>query len=58
MDSDEVSWEDPIDQFKNALMNFEYNLKAAKMRKRDLVKMTTYIVGEVDAHRRREILEL
>jgi enamine deaminase RidA (YjgF/YER057c/UK114 family) len=58
MDADGVLPEDPIGQFKIALSNIEHNLKAARMRKRDLVKLTTYLVGEVDARRRRELLDL
>ena len=45
--------EDAIAQLKLALENVERNLAAAGMGWGDLVKLTLYFVGEVDADRRR-----
>lgn len=47
---------DPIDQLDIAWDDLENNLRAAGMATRDLVKVTLYLVGEVDAGRRREVL--
>lgn len=48
--------EDPVDQLDVALENVERNLVAAGMETTDLVKLTLYLVGEIDAARRREVL--
>jgi enamine deaminase RidA (YjgF/YER057c/UK114 family) len=45
---------DPIDQLEAAWDNLENNLRAASMTTGDLVKVTLYVVGEVDTDRRRE----
>jgi enamine deaminase RidA (YjgF/YER057c/UK114 family) len=47
---------DPLDQFEVAWDNIERNLQAAGMVTSDLVKVTFYLVGEIDATRRREAL--
>ena len=47
---------DPIKQFKLALINIDGNLQAANMQKSDLVKLTMYLVGQVDPGLRREVL--
>lgn len=47
---------DPIEQVEAALENVLRNLKAAQMGVQDLVKMTYYLVGEMDAPRRREVI--
>lgn len=47
---------DPIDQLDTAWDNLENNLRAADMETGDLVKVTVYLVGQVDADRRREVL--
>lgn len=47
---------DPLDQLEVALDNIERNLQAAGMDISDLVKVTLYLVGDVDATRRREVL--
>jgi len=47
--------EDPIDQVELALENVRRNLDAAGMAVSDLVKVTWYLVGEIDARRRREV---
>jgi 2-iminobutanoate/2-iminopropanoate deaminase len=48
---------DPVDQLDVALQNVLNNLAAADFEVSDLVKITTYVVGEIDAARRREVLE-
>ena len=47
--------EDPIEQISVALENLRCNLEAAGMSVTDLVKWNWYLVGEVDAQRRREV---
>jgi 2-iminobutanoate/2-iminopropanoate deaminase len=47
---------DPIEQIKQALENIQLNLKAADMGIQDLVKLTIYLVGEIDAAQRRQVL--
>ena len=47
---------DPLDQLDVAWDNLESNLRAAGMETSDLVKVTLYLVGSVDAARRREVL--
>jgi len=48
--------EDPIEQLKIALENLEHNLQAASMDFSDVVKLTYYLVGEMDTQKRREII--
>ena len=48
--------EDPIDQAKVALENVKHNLEAAGLGVKDVVKLTWYVVGAIDAQRRREVL--
>jgi 2-iminobutanoate/2-iminopropanoate deaminase len=47
--------EDPIEQITLALENVRLKLEAAEMRVADLVKLTWYLVGEIDTGRRRAI---
>jgi enamine deaminase RidA (YjgF/YER057c/UK114 family) len=47
---------DPLDQLEVALENVLRNLQAAGMDVPDVLKLTLYFVGEVDAARRREML--
>jgi 2-iminobutanoate/2-iminopropanoate deaminase len=49
--------DDPVDQLDVALDNVERNLAAAGMTVADLVKLTFYVVGEMDPARRREVFE-
>lgn len=44
---------DPVEQFEVALENVLANLEAAGFEPKDLVKMTTYAVGPIDAAGRR-----
>jgi 2-iminobutanoate/2-iminopropanoate deaminase len=48
--------DDPVDQLEVALENLYRNLRAANMGLHDIVKITFYLVGEVDAARRREVM--
>ncbi len=47
--------EDPIEQLDLALENIIRNLKAANMGIQDLIKITFYLVGDMDAARRRQV---
>jgi len=47
--------EDPIAQVEAALENLRRNLAAANMTVSDVVKLTIYLVGEVDAAARRAV---
>jgi len=47
---------DPTEQFKLALTNISHNLRAANMQIGDLVKLTMYLVGDIDSELRREVL--
>jgi 2-iminobutanoate/2-iminopropanoate deaminase len=47
--------EDPIEQFRVALDNISRNLDAANMGVRDIVKLTFYLVGDMDAGKRRDV---
>ncbi|MGZ3357491.1 MAG: RidA family protein [Isosphaeraceae bacterium] len=47
--------EDPIEQVTLALENVRLNLEAAGMGVADLVKLTWYLVGEIDTPRRRAV---
>ena len=48
---------DPVEQIEVALDNIRRNLEAAGMAVGDLVKLTFYLVGEIDAERRKRPLE-
>ena len=48
--------DDPVEQMEVALENVYRNLQAANMDVTDLVKLTIYIAGEMDAKRRRELM--
>jgi 2-iminobutanoate/2-iminopropanoate deaminase len=47
---------DPLDQLEVAWDNVERNLEAAGMDASDLIKVTIYLVGDIDASARREVL--
>lgn len=47
---------DPLEQIEQALKNIRLNLEAAHMGIPDLVKLTIYLVGEIDTARRRQVL--
>ena len=48
--------EDPFEQIDLAFENVLSNLRAADMDVRDLIKITYYLVGEIDTARRREVV--
>jgi enamine deaminase RidA (YjgF/YER057c/UK114 family) len=47
--------EDPLEQIDLALENIFRNLHAANMEVKDIIKLTYYLVGEVDTTKRREL---
>jgi enamine deaminase RidA (YjgF/YER057c/UK114 family) len=47
---------DPSEQARQCLANIRSNLEAAGMEVRDIVKLNWYVVGQIDAQRRREIV--
>ena len=47
---------DPAEQLEMALENIQRNLEAAGMAVNDIVKLTIYLVENMDADKRREIL--
>jgi len=48
--------EDPFQQIEIAFDNILRNLRAADMDVNDLIKITYYLVGEIDTAKRREII--
>jgi enamine deaminase RidA (YjgF/YER057c/UK114 family) len=48
--------EDPLEQIDLALENIFRNLQAANMGVKDLVKLTYYLVGDIDTAKRRELV--
>jgi enamine deaminase RidA (YjgF/YER057c/UK114 family) len=48
--------EDPLEQIDVAFENIFRNLRAAGMDVNDLIKLTYYLVGEIDTSRRREVV--
>ena len=48
--------EDPLEQIDVAFENIFRNLRAAGMEVRDLIKITYYLVGEIDTAKRREVV--
>ena len=49
--------EDPIEQLEVALENVRQNLFDGYMQVEDVVKLTIYLVGDVDPERRRAVLD-
>ena len=49
--------DDPVAQLEVALRNVLENLAAADYATTDLVKIVTYVVGDMDGARRREVLD-
>ena len=56
MREDGSSPEDPLEQIGVALENIFRNLQAANMEVKDIVKLTYYLVGEIDTAKRRELV--
>lgn len=48
--------EDPLEQIDVALDNIFRNLQAANMEVKDILKLTYYLVGEIDTTKRRELV--
>ena len=48
--------EDPIEQMDVAFENIIGNLQAAEMGVKDIIKLTYYLVGEIDTAKRRELV--
>jgi 2-iminobutanoate/2-iminopropanoate deaminase len=48
--------ENPLEQIEVAFDNIFRNLRAAGMDVRDLIKLTYYLVGEIDTVKRRELV--
>ena len=48
--------DDPFEQIDLAFENILRNLRAAGMDVKDLIKITYYLVGEIDTAKRREII--
>lgn len=48
--------EDPFEQIDLAFENVFHNLRAAKMDVKDIIKLTYYLVGEIDTAKRREVV--
>jgi 2-iminobutanoate/2-iminopropanoate deaminase len=48
--------EDPLEQLDLALENIFLNLRAADMELTDIVKLTFYLVGEIDTAQRRALV--
>jgi enamine deaminase RidA (YjgF/YER057c/UK114 family) len=48
--------DDPIEQMEVAFENIFSNLQAANMSANDIIKLTYYLVGEIDTAKRRELV--
>jgi len=48
--------DDPLEQMDIAFENIFRNLRAANMDVKDIIKLTYYLVGEVDMAKRRELV--
>jgi 2-iminobutanoate/2-iminopropanoate deaminase len=48
--------EDPFEQIDLAFENIFRNLRAANMEIKDIIKLTYYLVGEIDTAKRREVV--
>jgi enamine deaminase RidA (YjgF/YER057c/UK114 family) len=48
--------EDPLEQIDIAFENVIHNLHAANMDVKDLIKITYYLVGDIDTAKRRELM--
>jgi enamine deaminase RidA (YjgF/YER057c/UK114 family) len=48
--------DDPLEQLDVAFENIFRNLQAAKMSVKDIIKLTYFLVGEIDTAKRRELV--
>lgn len=53
---DSTTPEDPLEQMDIAFENIFRNLRAANMDVKDIIKITYYLVGEIDTAKRRELV--
>jgi 2-iminobutanoate/2-iminopropanoate deaminase len=49
--------EEPLEQIQVALENILQNLFAANMETKDIIKLTYFLVGEVDVEKRRKLVQ-
>ena len=56
MEEDGTIPDDPFEQIGLAFENIFRNLRAANMDVKDIIKITYYFVGEIDAVKRREVI--
>ena len=56
MRRDGIIPDDPFEQIDLAFENIFRNLRAANMDVKDIIKLTYYLVGEIDTAKRREIV--
>ena len=56
MQEDGTIPEDPFEQIDLAFENIFRNLRAANMDGKDIIKLTYYLVGEIDPAKRREVV--
>lgn len=56
MKADGTIPEDPFEQIDIAFENIVRNLQAANMGVEDIIKLTYYLVGEIDTAKRRELV--
>ena len=56
MQEDGTIPENPLEQIDIAMENIFRNLRAANMDVKDIIKLTYYLVGEIDTTRRRELV--
>ncbi|MGE7911320.1 RidA family protein [Lysinibacillus xylanilyticus] len=56
MEEDGTIPEDPLAQMKLALENIRKNLESANMEIQDLTKITLYLVGDINADQRKQII--
>lgn len=57
MRQDETVPDDPLEQMDVAFENILRNLQTANMAVKDIIKLTYYIVDEIDTAKRRELVE-
>ncbi len=57
MEKDGTVPEEPLAQLKLALENIRKNLESANMEVQDLTKLVFYLVGEMNANQRKQIID-
>ena len=56
MKQDGIVPKDPVEQMDVAFENIIRNLRVANMDVKDIIKLTYYLVGEIDTAKRREVV--